>query len=55
MIWKVLSVTAAVTSWASKALADGKIDADEIGELVKTICGIFGIKAEIQVGEIKPQ
>ena len=47
--WKILSVVMAVTSWATKALEDGKVDADEAAELVKTICAALGVAAEITV------
>ena len=47
--WKVMAIMGAVSNWAQKALADGKIDAQEAGELVHAICEALGVKAEIKL------
>ena len=47
--WKILSVAMAVSAWAGASLQDEKITADEIAELVKSICGILGVSPEITI------
>lgn len=50
MVWfKVFGVMAAVAAWSQKALADGAIDLQEAGELVKTVCDALGVKVEIKL------
>jgi hypothetical protein len=48
-IFKIFAVMGQVNLWAQKALADGKIDAQEAAELVAIICATLGIKAEIKL------
>lgn len=45
----IITVLSAVSAWATKALADGKIDAAEAAELVTTICGALGVQAAIEL------
>jgi hypothetical protein len=47
--WKALQIAGVLSEWAQTSLADGKIDADEIMELLKKVFGILGIKAEISL------
>ena len=49
IFWKILGIVMVVTSWATRALEDGKIDTDEAAELVKTICAALGVPSEITV------
>ena len=48
-IFKIFMVMGAVSDWAQRALADGKIDAKEAAELVGIICSTLGLKAEIKI------
>jgi hypothetical protein len=48
-IFKIFRILGLTTAWAEKATADGKIDKQEIFELVSLILDIAGVKAEIQI------
>lgn len=37
----------AVTSWASKALMDGKVSKSEIADLIETIASLHGVTIDI--------
>jgi hypothetical protein len=39
----------AISSWAVKALEDGKVTAEEGLELVETLAGIIGVPLELNV------
>ena len=47
--FKIFTVLAAVGSWATKALEDGKVDVDEAAELVSVICAALGVEAEVKI------
>ena len=47
--FKSFRILGAVTAWTEKAIADVKIDKQEIFELVSLILDIAGVKAEIQI------
>ena len=47
--FKIMMAVGTFTSWAEKAAADGKIDADEVMELVTEVLKILDVKAEIKL------
>lgn len=48
-MFKIMSIVGMINQWAGKALADGKIDAAEAGELIQMICTTLGVKCEIKL------
>lgn len=46
---KILSVAMTVSMWAGSALKDEKVTSDEINDLIKLICGVFGVTPEIRI------
>jgi hypothetical protein len=47
--FKIMMAVGTFTSWAEKATADGKIDVNEVTELVTMVLQILGVKAEIKL------
>lgn len=48
-MFKIFQIFGIVSSWASKALADGKITIEEAVALAVAIAGILGIAMEVEV------
>jgi len=48
-IFKIFQIFGIVSSWATKALADGKITLEEAVSLAKEVAKILGVKTEIEV------
>lgn len=48
-MFKIMSIIGVVNQWAGKALADGKIDAAEAGELILLICTTLGVKCDVKL------
>lgn len=48
-MFKIFQIFGIVSSWAAKALADGKITIDEAVALAVSIAGILGVAMEVEV------
>jgi hypothetical protein len=46
---KIVMAAGTFITWAEKAGADGKIDANEVMELVASVLSMLGVKAEINL------
>jgi hypothetical protein len=50
-IFKALKVAAAIGAWANKALADGKVNIQEISDLAEAVCNALGVPIEFDLPE----
>ena len=50
-IFMIFQFFGVISSWASKALADGKVSAEEGLELVVALAGILGVQPEFSVSD----
>ena len=53
-IWKIFAIFGIVSAWSEKALADGKVTADEAAELVTKLGAALGLPTEIEIFDPSP-
>ena len=54
-IFMIFQFFGVISKWAVKALEDGKVTAAEGLELVDSLAGLLGVKAEFNVSDYMPE
>lgn len=54
-LFKGFQVLSFASSWSQQALLDGKVTAKEALGLAEGICGIIGVKLEIDVADLSKE
>lgn len=53
-IFKIFQIFGIVSTWATKAFADGKVTLAEAVELAITLCAIIGVPTELDLPDSSP-
>lgn len=53
-IFKIFQIFGIVSTWATKALADGKVTLAEAVDLVTQLCAILGVTPELEIPGSEP-
>ncbi|MBA7605379.1 hypothetical protein ES703_12510 [subsurface metagenome] len=53
-IFKIFQIFGIVSTWATKAFADGKVTLSEAVELALALCAILGVPTELDLPDSKP-